>query len=117
MEYKKFGKLEFKKFHPCGSLSIKLRTVEDLMLTGNKIPFVKESISMKTALKNITKKGLGVIIIKNKHNLTSGILTDGDLKRLSNENGFFENLKIKKVMKKNPISGIKICLQRKHFLL
>ncbi len=104
MEYKKFGKLEFKKFHPSGSLSIKLRTVEDLMLTGNKIPFVKESISMKTALKNITKKGLGVIIIKNKHNLTSGILTDGDLKRLSNENGFFENLKIKKVMKKNPIS-------------
>ena len=35
-------------------------------------------------LKNITKKGLGVIIIKNEHNLTSGILTDGDLKRLSN---------------------------------
>ena len=36
MKYKKFGKLDFKKFHPSGSLSVKLKTVEDLMLTGKK---------------------------------------------------------------------------------
>ena len=36
MNYKKFGKLDFKKFHPSGSLSVKLKTVEDLMLTGKK---------------------------------------------------------------------------------
>ena len=104
MKHKKFGKLDFKKFHPSGSLSIKLKTVEDIMLVGNKIPFVKESVSMKTALKNITKKGLGVLVVKNIKNLTTGILTDGDLKRISNIDHNFQNYKIKKVMKKNPIS-------------
>ena len=42
---------DFKKFHPSGSLSIKLKTVGDLMITGNKIPIVKENILMKKALK------------------------------------------------------------------
>ncbi len=104
MQYKKFGKLDFKKFHPSGSLSIKLKTVEDLMLVGNKIPFVNENVTMKTAIKIITKKGLGALVIKNANNYTTGILTDGDLKRLSNIFTDFENLKIKKVMKKKPVS-------------
>ena len=104
MRHKKFGKLDFKKFHPSGSLSIKLKTVEDLMLVGRKIPFVKDNISMKSALKDIAKKGLGALVIKNKRNKTSGFLTDGDLKRLSNKKINFENLEIKKVMKKNPIT-------------
>ena len=104
MRYKKFGKLDFKKFHPSGSLSIKLRTVEDLMLIGNKIPFIAEKNTMKTALKNITKKGLGALVIKNSRNFTTGIITDGDIKRLSNKETEFKNLNIKNVMKKNPIS-------------
>jgi len=104
MKYKNFDKLDFKKFHPSGSLSIKLKTVGDLMLTGNKIPFVSENTIMKNALKIILKKNLGVLIIKNKKNITTGILTDGDLKRLSQKLENFHNLKIKRVMKKNPIS-------------
>tara|TARA_B100001027_G_scaffold214167_1_gene185956 strand:+ start:1200 stop:2180 length:981 start_codon:yes stop_codon:yes gene_type:complete len=104
MNYKKFGKIEFKKFHPSGSLSIKLKTVEDLMMIGKKIPFIDEKITMKTALKNITKKGLGTLVIKNSRNHTTGIITDGDIKRLSNKEIEFKNLNIKKVMKKNPIS-------------
>ena len=104
MRYKKFGKLEFKKFHPGGSLSIKLRTVHDLMLTGKKIPFVRENLSMKTAIKNIEKKGLGTLIVKNSFNNTVGILTDGDLKRISNHQMSYQSLQIKKVMKKKPIS-------------
>ena len=38
MKYKKFDKQDFKKIHPAGSLGAQLKTVEDLMLTGNKIP-------------------------------------------------------------------------------
>ena len=104
MKYKNFNNLDFKKFHPSGSLSIKLKTVNDLMLKGSKIPFVSENTLMKIALKNISKKGLGVLIIKNNKNLTTGILTDGDLKRLTQKNQGFHFLKIKNVMKKNPIS-------------
>ena len=103
MKYKKFGKLEFKNFHPSGSLGIKLRTVGDLMLIGNKIPFINENSLMKQALKIISNKGLGVLIVK-KRNTTSGILTDGDLKRLNQKYQNLHSLKIKSVMKKNPIS-------------
>ena len=103
MKYNKFGKLDFKKFHPGGSLSVKLKTVSDLMFKGNKIPFVKENSSMKDALRVITKKGLGVLLIK-KNNITTGILTDGDLKRLNQKFENFQKLKIKSLMKKNPIS-------------
>ena len=103
MRYNNFGKLDFKKFHPGGSLSVKLKTVSDLMITGNKIPFVQETILVKDALKVLTKKGLGVILIK-KYNITKGILTDGDLKRLNRKFLNFQKLKIKNVMKKNPVS-------------
>ena len=53
---KKFGKLNFKKYHPSGSLGSKLKTVGDIMLTGNKIPFVKQNITMQNALNIISKK-------------------------------------------------------------
>ncbi len=104
MKIKKFGKLEFKKFHPSGSLGMKLRTVGDLMLTGNKIPFINENSLMKHALKRISEKGLGVLIIRNNKNSTIGILTDGDIKRLAQKFKNFQDLKIKNVMTKNPIS-------------
>ncbi len=103
MRYNNFGKLDFKKFHPGGNLSIRLKTVSDLMITGKKIPFVQEKLLVKNAIRVLTKKGLGVIIIK-KNNLTKGILTDGDLKRLNRNFENFQNLTIKNVMKKNPIS-------------
>ena len=103
MRYNNFGRLDFKKFHPGGSLSTKLKTVSDLMITGSKIPFVQEKILVKDALKVLTKRGLGVILIK-KNKITKGILTDGDLKRLNQKFKDFQKLEIKKVMKKNPIS-------------
>jgi len=103
MRYNNFGKLDFKKFHPGGTLSVKLKTVSDIMFTGNRIPFVQENTTMKEALNVITKKGLGVLLIKKK-NITTGILTDGDLKRLNRKFENFQKLKIKSVMKKNPVS-------------
>ena len=56
MKYKKFGKMDFKKLHPAGSLGAQLKTVEDIMITGNKIPFVKEHLKMNKALKVLTEK-------------------------------------------------------------
>ena len=104
MKYKKFGKLDFKKFHPSGSLGIKLKTVEDLMIKGNKIPFIKENVVMRDALKVITKKNLGVLVVTNKKGLTKGIITDGDLKRAAKENDNFKSFLTKNVMKLKPIS-------------
>ena len=63
MQNRKFGKSDFKKIHPAGSLGNKLKTVEDLMLTKNKIPFVNENTNMKVALSSIISKKLGLLII------------------------------------------------------
>ena len=104
MNYKNFGKLDFKKFHPSGNLATKLKTVEDLMIKGNKIPFIDENSTMKNALKILTKKNLGVLIIRNKVKKTIGVITDGDLKRAIERNNNIKDIKLKKIMTKNPIS-------------
>ena len=104
MKYKKFGKSDFKKFHPSGSLSIKLKTVEDLMVTGKKIPIINENLKMKNALNIITNKKLGVLIVKNLKGSTTGIITDGQIRRASQKNKDLQGLTVKKVMTLNPVS-------------
>ena len=104
MKYKKFGKLDFKKFHPSGSLGAKLKTVGDLMLTGKKIPFIDEDKKMKSAINIMSLKMLGILIVRNKKNLTIGIVTDGDLKRAIQKNKDIQNLTVKNIMTKNPMS-------------
>ena len=104
MNYKKFGKLDFKKFHPAGNLGKKLKTVEDLMLINNKIPFINENNSIRKGLKIINLKKLGVLIARNKKLDTTGIFTDGDIKRTIQKNIDINKNKIKSFMTKNPIS-------------
>ena len=113
MYYKKFSKLDFKKFHPAGSLGHKLKTVEDLMLTKQKIPFVNENDVIKNGLKIINQKKLGVLIARNKKQKTTGIFTDGDIKRTIQKNVDINKNKIKFFMTKNPISVEKNTLAAK----
>ena len=104
MQEKRFGKLDFKKIHPSGNLAKKLRTVEDLMLIKNKIPFIDENSNLGSAIKLINSKKLGVIIVRNKKKETTGIFTDGDIKRTIQKNNDVKNLIIKYFMTRNPIS-------------
>ena len=104
MQQKRFGRLDFKKIHPSGNLAKKLRTVEDLMLIKNKIPFIDENSNLGHAIKLINSKKLGVIIVRNKKKETTGIFTDGDIKRTIQKNNDVKNLIIKYFMTKNPIS-------------
>ena len=113
MKHKNFGEKDFKKFHPSGSIGAKLKTVEDLMLKGKKIPFINENIKMLEALKIITKKKLGVLIVQNNLKKTKGIITDGQIRRISEKKGNLDNLKVKNVMTKNPISVEKNILAAK----
>ena len=103
IKQRKFSKLEFKKFHPSGSLGFKLKTVGDLMYQGKSIPFINENSNIKEALKVFNKKNLGVLIAKNNRGNTTGITSDGDFKRINYKTENINNLIIKKVMKKNPI--------------
>ena len=101
---KNISKKDFKKYHPSGSLGAKLKTVEDLMLTGKKIPFINENETMKKALNIITKKNLGTLIAQNNKKQTTGIITDGQIRRKTGEMLNIYNKKVKDIMTKNPIS-------------
>ena len=102
MKKKKFGKLDFKKFHPSGNLGVKLKTAGDLMLVKKKVPFVYENQIMKEALKTLNSKGLGFIVTINNQGITTGVFTDGDLKRLIQKKRKIDNSKIKSFTTKNP---------------
>jgi len=104
MKYKKFGKLDFKKFHPAGSLGVKLKTVEDIMITGKNIPFVNENLKMNKAIKILSKKGLGILIARNKKKKISGIITDGQIRRFSQKNIDLQSLSVSKIMTRKPFS-------------
>jgi arabinose-5-phosphate isomerase len=100
---KNISKKDFKKFHPSGNLGAKLKTVEDIMLIKDKIPFINENSNMKDALKIITLKKLGMLIAKNSKGYTTGIITDGQIRRMNQKNINLHKLKVKSVMTKNPI--------------
>ena len=102
MKKKKFGKMDFKKFHPAGNLGNKLKTASDVMLIKNKIPFVNQNEVMKVALKILNSKKLGFLVLINDKGFNTGVFTDGDLKRLMQTKKIIDNLKIKKFMTKKP---------------
>ena len=100
---KNISKKDFKRFHPSGNLAIKLKTVEDLMSIKERIPFITEESTMKLALKIITIKKLGTLIVINKRGKTTGIITDGQIRRVIQKNENLYSLKVRNVMTKNPI--------------
>ena len=104
MKYKKFDKFDFKKLHPAGSLGAQLKTVEDIMLEGDKIPFVNENVKMKSALKILSNKKLGVLIVTGKDKRTKGIITDGEIRRFNQKFLNLHSMKTKEIMTKNPVS-------------
>ncbi len=103
MKRKKFNKIDFKKIHPAGSLGAQLKTVEDIMLKDNAIPFVRENLKMKQALKVLNSKKLGFLLVIDKKKITKGIITDGELRRVSQKKQNLSNLSAKQIMTKKPI--------------
>ena len=113
MHYKKFGKLDFKKIHPAGNLGAQLKTVEDIMITGSKIPFVDENLEMKSAIRILSNKKLGILIVQNKQKKTTGVITDGQIRRFNQTKTDLPSLRVVDVMTKNPVSIDKNALAAK----
>ena len=117
MKYKKFDKMHFKKLHPAGNLGAQLKTVEDIMLVGNRIPFVSQNLRMKEALKILSAKNLGVLIVQNKQKKTIGIITDGQIRRFNQKKLNIQSMKVSEIMTKKPISIEKDSLAAKALAL
>ncbi len=82
LEARGFTEQDFARSHPGGRLGRRLLLrICDIMHSGETIPVVRETVPLREALVEMTKKGLGMTAIADDTNRVMGIFTDGDLRR------------------------------------
>ena len=102
MELKGFSSSDFAKFHPGGALGKKLYLRVSDLSKFNESPAVSESSSLKDVILEITKKRLGLTAVVDANKNLSGVITDGDLRRMLEKGGDFEKTSAKDIMSKSP---------------
>ena len=101
MELREFKAKDFAKYHPGGALGKKLLLRVGDMLDQSHKPEVEPETNIKKVIFEISEKRLGVTaVIENKKVI--GIITDGDIRRMLNNNDTFVHLTAKDIMTKNP---------------
>lgn len=94
MSQRGFTKEQFAIFHPGGNLGRKLLlTVSDLMRIGDSIPTISSEQYLSSALAEISAKKMGAVLVLDQDKTLIGILTDGDLRRLYQNQVANENKK------------------------
>lgn len=104
LKAKGFTADDFALSHPGGALGRKLLLrVSDIMHSGDDIPRVAADATLREALVEITRKNLGLTVICNDDMIIKGIFTDGDLRRIFDQNIDIRDAKIADVMTKGGI--------------
>jgi arabinose-5-phosphate isomerase len=101
MNLRNFTREDFAKYHPGGSLGKKLLLRVKDMLDETHKPIVTPNSSIKEVIFEISAKRLGVTAVVENEKVI-GIITDGDIRRMLNENDTFTHLTAKDIMTKNP---------------
>ncbi len=102
----KFEKSDFMKSHPGGALGQRLQCrVGEIMFEASTAPSVAAGSSMMTALARMDQFRLGAVIVLDKKNKLTGIITDGDIRHiLAAQTSDFQTLSVDDVMTKDPHS-------------
>ena len=101
MEMRNFKADDFAKYHPGGALGKKLLLRVKDMLENSLKPMVSPEANIKKVIFEISEKRLGVTaVVENKKVI--GIITDGDIRRMLNDNDTFSHLTARDIMTKNP---------------
>ncbi|MGE0641077.1 MAG: SIS domain-containing protein [Thermoanaerobaculia bacterium] len=82
LEARGFRPEDFARFHPGGRLGKQLLRVSELMHTGDRLPSVAASASMREAIYEMSRKGLGITGVVDEAGRLVGVISDGDLRRL-----------------------------------
>ncbi len=105
LEARGFGKEDFARSHPGGTLGRRLLThVRDVMRMGDAVPVVDVDASLSTALLEISKKGMAMTAVLDSEGRVAGIFTDGDLRRLIEKTQNFSDVRVADVMHGSPRS-------------
>lgn len=103
MHAKGFTKEDFARSHPGGALGRQLLThVRDVMRTKEAVPVVTENVRVLDAVREITKKHIGMTAVVDDEYRVTGVFTEGDLRRLIEQRGDIRDILIKDVMTKTP---------------
>jgi arabinose-5-phosphate isomerase len=103
LEARGFGSEDFARTHPGGSLGRRLLVhVRDIMHQGDELPTVTAAALLPAALLEMTSKGLGMTAVVDAAGLVSGIVTDGDLRRVLAKNIDVRTAVVREVMSANP---------------
>lgn len=103
LKEKGLRKEDFAFFHPGGVIGrMMLRRVGDIMHSGVNLPVVPEGASMRETLLEIVAKKLGLVVIIDGAGKVTGIVTDGDIKRILLTSNDFWNLRLSEVMTREP---------------
>jgi arabinose-5-phosphate isomerase len=98
-----FGAEDFARSHPGGALGRKLLThVGDVMRTGDAMPVVREGATLADALLEMTRAGMGMVLIVDAARHVVGIFTDGDLRRAIERVGDLRAATVAEVMTRAP---------------
>ncbi len=76
-----FTAVQFGMLHPGGKLGALLKTVRDMMHSGDQVPLAPLGTPMSVAILEMSAKGFGCIGITDGNAKLVGIITDGDLRR------------------------------------
>ena len=102
MNVRGFGPDDFAKFHPGGTLGKKLYLRVRELFINNEKPSVNTDSLLKDVIIEITKKRLGVTVVLDNEGNLSGIITDGDLRRMLEKDLYHAGVKAKDIMTVNP---------------
>jgi len=102
MEQKGFTSDDFAKFHPGGVLGKKLYLRVSELSEQNEKPMVGVDSRLKDVIVEMTQKRLGITAVTDKNNGLLGVITDGDLRRMLEKGGDFENMMATSIMSPNP---------------
>ena len=103
LEARGFGREDFARSHPGGSLGRQLLTfVADVMRTGAAVPMVPLSASLSEAVLEISRKGMGMTAVVEDGSRLVGVFTDGDLRRTLEHNVDLRSMAVRDVMTPSP---------------
>ena len=102
LEARGFTSEDFARFHPGGSLGKQLYLKVSDVYPDNEKPVVFEEDSLERVILEMTSKRLGATAVLNKEGKLSGMITDGDLRRMLSRFDNIKSLKAKDLMSRNP---------------
>jgi arabinose-5-phosphate isomerase len=102
MEKRGFAIEDFAKIHPGGTLGKKLYLRVGDLYADHEKPEVQTEASIKEVIMEMTRKRLGITAVTGADGKLTGIITDGDLRRMLEKSDSIQLIRAKDIMTQNP---------------